>query len=280
MSFSFTISPSSEVGFSSLVAALQSEFGSILTWEDEPPSPWPIDYYTHVFLWGVSTRSVELAQVEDGFQVRIMSCSCAQDYELALRTVEIVAQATGGMIEAEFGNEVTVETLREEFGRDWVNSMVTSGASFLPRLVASESMKGPLTLPGPVRDFVFGPRVIAELAGPEETFAERLFEKIRQVRYFDDEEYYQAKKMKVTPNDGKPVDVAIWGEGVTYLLPNVKLLVLMADDAPIFVPAEAIWELAGDACRALDDAQVLVEAIEGDEWLAVIERALKLAVVP
>ncbi len=122
--------------------------------------------------------------------------------------------------------------------------------------------------------------MIAELKGPEESFVERLFTKIRQVRYFDDEEYFQATKMQLERKDGEPaVTVAIWGEGVSYLLPNVKLLAIVSDP-PIFVPAEAVWELAGANCRALDDANVLVESIEGDEWLALIERARLLSVTP
>lgn len=279
MSFSFTISPADNVSFAALDAALRAEFGSALSWEGEPPEPWPLDHYAHAYLWGVSTRSVELGRLDEGLQIRIMSCSCSEDYELALRTVEIVARMTGGEIESEYGETCDIGTLRLAFDQGWVDQMVESGATILPRMLEGGRVQGPLTLPGPERDFVFGARVMAELGEVDDTYPERLFTKIREVRYFDDDAYFAANVMQVTPPGGEPATIAVWGPGVKYLFPNVKYLVVSAE-TPLFVPAAAVWELAGAACRALDDAQVLVEAIDDQDWDDLVKRAQALSVEP
>ena len=278
MSFSFSIAAARPPVFERLHDALVQDLGEAVMWESTPEEPWPEDFYCHSYLWGISTRAVEMSWLGDSFQVRIMTCSCRQDYELGLRAVELVAEWSDASIEPESGMIMTASQLRTEFGDEWVASMVDSGATVIPRMLESGTVAGPLTLPGPERDFVIGERVLAELAGPKETFADRLFAKIREVRYFDPAgDYFRANRVELTPDDGDPVTFAVWGPEVRYVLPDVKLIAVPVQPT-IFIPLDVVPELAGEACRRLDERQLVLEALEGERWDALVEAARSHAV--
>ena len=279
MSFTFTIQ-GARPDYPALEAALSARFGSRLSCDDPPEGPWQGNHYTHVYLWGVSTRAVEIGAGDDGVSVRIMSCSCTEDHELALAAVEHFASG-GRIVEPEYGESGPWEAIRGDWEGEWTTQSVESGATILPRMLAGGEIAGPLTLPGPVRDFVIGPWLAGQLEPVDASYAERLFERIRAVQYADlEEQYFRASVLELQVADDRTRSLVVWAPGVAYLFPYVELIVVHAEDY-LFIPSEALFELAGDACTRLDERQALVEAIdEGPAWDALIERARVHVVQP
>ncbi len=255
------------------VNAFCAEKYADFSWDYLPEADaWPDDEYGHAFRWGVSTRTVELGMSEDSFQVRIMSCSCPEDFELALAIVEFVANQYDAEIESEYGNTCSAAELHSEFDQDWIDEMADRGATILPRMLESGDVAGPLTIPGPRKNFVFGERVQAEVGPVDDGYADRLFDKIREVRYFDpDEIYFHANVMQIE-NDGERTLFSVWGPGVDYVFPDVSNLVIV-DDRHIMIATEDIERLPHVNFRFLDDQQLVVDAVPEANWPEVVEAA-------
>jgi hypothetical protein len=254
--------------------------------EDAPrEGSWP-EGALHFYRDEVSTRGVEVNYENRRFQVRILSLASPEDYELALRFVESAAVLLKQPIEPEDDEPFPVEQLRERYDDEWVRDMNDSGARAVRYLINDGDQT--VTSWGPHRAFHIGPRLLKELdeAGPESEFSDRLLEKMKQVQNIDPDEYYCANTMEAKRDENDPDEkgftFAVWGPGVFYLLPDVKYLALVRgeEEPPIFIPKDKFAEVLPDGWEWADEKQVLVQAIDEDEWAALVERAREYEVSP
>jgi len=242
---------------------------------------WP-DRHLHFYRDGLSTCAVEVYWEDGAFQVRVMAFAAPEEYELALEFAEFFARRSGTTVRPEDGDAMTVEELRRKYDPDWIAGQVASLFSMLPTIVRDS--EGSCQVPGPVRLFHVGRRLLGELeaAGPPEELRERLLAKMREVQYVDPEEYFCASAMEVRPQGSdKTFSVAAFGPEVRYLFPSVDYLaVIESGKGVFFIPYEALPEVAPGRWSWLDEHQTLVEPFEPDEWPALLERARRHEVEP
>ncbi|HUQ05487.1 MAG TPA: hypothetical protein VM261_23455 [Kofleriaceae bacterium] len=113
---------------------------------DELVGPWPEGV---VVLWipGASTRGVEVITHSDGkMAVRILAMSSPEDYDLALRLVEVL----GGdrPVEPEEGEPLPAAQVRKRFDREWMLRNMATGATAIGVALARGkrvTMSGPST---------------------------------------------------------------------------------------------------------------------------------------
>jgi hypothetical protein len=247
---------------------------------EELVDPWLEGYAFHLHRDQLSTRGVELCWESDQLQVRLLTLSSPEDWELAFRVLE---EATGGRgtIRAEDGREESVEDLRRVFG-DLCSTTNEGGTRFLIERI--EEGETNLTLPGPIRPFCIGPRVLEELLseGPREGLTERLLDRIRNVQYTREaEHYYAASVLQAASGEEVKFTLAAFGPGVRYLLPEVQFVALVSDDdQELFLDYDSLLVLLSSWCRYLDERQVFVEALEGQNWTLFLEVARSCGVDP
>ena len=247
---------------------------------EELVDPWPEGFAFHVHRDQRSTRGVELCWESDQLQVRLLTLASPEDWELAFRLLE---EAAGGQgrVRTEDGQESEVSELRERFGLLCAETNA-GGAAFLVARIEAEQTH--LTLPGPIRSFCIGPRVLEELtsAGPPDELTERLLERIREVQYSPEaERHYTASVLQASGEDELRFTLAAFGPGVRYLLPEVQFVALVSDeDRELFLDYDALLLLLTGWCRYLDERQVFVEALEGANWSAFLEWARRCALDP
>ena len=282
MSFSFHLAAPTPPDYQAIL------FGVNLTdveqVEDDGPTegPWPEDVL-HFYRPGLSTRGVEVAWEKEQFSVCILTLSSAEDYDLALRFVESAAVILGGDVEPEDGDPFPVEELRERYDEEWGRQTNEAGVVTLRALVADD--ENTMMMSGPMRPFHIGSALVEELdeLGPTEEFQDRLLEAMRQVQNIDPDDYFPAEAMEIGKNDEpeKTVTVAAWGPDVSYLFPDVDYLVLLDEDRdPIFIPYEMLPEILEEGWTFIDERQMLVEAIPGEDWPALLEKAVLFAETP
>lgn len=247
---------------------------------EELVDPWPEGFAFHVHRDQRSTRGVELCWESDRLQVRLLTLASPEDWELAFRFLE---EASGGQgrVWTEDGQEAQVPELRERFGALCAQTNEGGAAFLVSRIEAGEAH---LTLPGPVRSFCIGPRVLEELtsAGPAAGLTGRLLERIREVQYSAEaERYYSASVLQAASEGEVRFTLAAFGPGVRYLLPEVQFIALVSeDDRELFLDYDALLLLLTGWCRYLDERQVFVEALEGENWSVFLEWARRCAVDP
>ncbi len=270
MSHSFTVPLSEPPDLLAVIEALDVDDLEV---EGELPvaGTWPEGTYLHLYRRGISCRSVELGFDADGLQVRVFSCSSADDVVLALALVHEVARRHGVFVQDEYGDEVPVDQLDTHYA-GFPEDYATWGAEFLPRMLDGPDVKGLVTLPGPGRPFVVGPRLIKALRPSSEGYVERFYERQRTVRWYDPEGWwFHAEPMLLEREDGVQLRLAALGPGVRYLMPDVNGFALHTDGAPLFIPADQLVQMVD--VEWLDEGQFLLEAIPEGQWGAFLEVA-------
>jgi len=247
---------------------------------EELVDPWLEGYAFHLHRDQLSTRGVELCWESDQLQVRLLTLASPEDWELAFRILE---EATGpkGLIRTEDGREESVEDLRGLFGSLCETTNAGGTAFLVERIEEGESN---LTLPGPIRPFCIGPRVLEELLseGPREELTQRLLDRIRLVQYTGEaDDYYAASVLQAASEEDVKFTLAAFGPGVRYLLPEVQFVALVSDDdQELFLDYDGLLALLSSWCRYLDERQVFVEALEGENWDLFLEVARTCSVDP
>jgi hypothetical protein len=282
MSTSFYISSPAEPPPRTLLAAIG--FDNVRTVQElRPGSRWA-DRYWQVYRPGVSARPVEVTYEDGRFQVRVVTPSAPEDFELAFRLLEAAAKQLGRPLQAEVGEPFAASELRKRYPPAWVRGQIELGVEALRSIVRDEQQT--VTLSGPVRPFFVGPRLLAKLEahGPPEELSERFLDLMKQIQYLDPEAFFPADITRVhcDSDNEDPITFAVWGPGVRYLFPDVQYLVLMGE-APgrhVFIPYAVLPELAGDNFLWLDEVQSLVQAIDEDDWPALLDRARQYEVHP
>jgi hypothetical protein len=218
---------------------------------------------------GVSTRVTTVRPRPGGLDIEIRVLASDADVDLAVA----IATAPGGPVTVE-GTPVAPDEVAGWFGVERRAALLESAARALGHMIGQH--KGPLTINGPVRPFVVGHRLLAELDGPD--LPARLLEALRAVQW-DVPARYRDAGVFVAGED-RTNTFAVWVGDEDLVLPNVKWLALSADEQsmPILVPAERAPELAGDHARALDEHQLLVDQFAPAEWAELMERARRFAV--
>jgi len=147
--------------------------------------------------------------------------------------------------------------------------------------------RGTISIPGPNRSCEIGPRLLAELeaAGPPETLVERVLATMRRVQWDVPAGFRDAGVFASGGNgDGegaRKTRFAVWIGEENLVLPHVDYVALRVTDGEIvIVPYAEVTRLAGAHATLLDESQLLVRAMGGDEWQAVVARARLVAKSP
>jgi len=215
---------------------------------------------------GRSTRYTEVT-VGETLDVRMFSMAAPEDVELAVRIAECAASIMGiGEADAELAGVVPVTELRDVYDASWAESQARSGVRVLRALI--EDGRGPIEMPGPVRSFCVGPRVLAEVAGEDEHV--RMWEAIRAVQWL------RVRTAGVFVAGEKETKLAVWlGDEVVF--PPVAYAAVSREPELVLVKAEHVPVLAGSHWRQLDERQGHIAEFSAEEWAAVIEAARAFA---
>jgi hypothetical protein len=233
---------------------------------------------------GRSTRTTEVDWQAGKLTVVIRALASPDDCDLALRVAEAAARLAGAAtVEADYFGAVDAGELRRLHPADWMREQAISGARVLAALI--HDGKGPMDMPGPNRSCFVGERLLAELeaAGPPDELSDRVLALMRRVQW-DVPDGFRDAGVFVSGGDdgrGRQTRFAVWLPGENLVLPRVDYVALRVTEGEVvMVPFAAVAGLAGSHGTPLDECQLLVRAIDGDDWPALIARARPLAASP
>jgi hypothetical protein len=268
MSFTFSVPTAPGVGLADVLAAGGP---GVQSTEEVPPSGWP-GGYVHVWLPGVSTRGVELSSERGELDVRLLTCSAREEYELGVALAGAAARLSGTRVSSEDGWELSADELTGQFGPPWAAEQAEGGPG-IAILLAGE--RGPLSMSGPVRAFHVGARLAGELAaaGPPDELPARFLATMRRTQW-PGERYYAASTFQLSgKTSGATVTFAVWS-AIATVIGDVELVMLHGgDEAPVPLPRAALPAVAGRYGAWLDEVQLLLEDVPADDWPSVLAAA-------
>jgi hypothetical protein len=233
---------------------------------------------------GRSTRTTDVDWQAGKLTIAIRALASPDDCDLALRVAEAAARLAGApTIEADYFGDVAVGALRDLHTAAWMREQADSGTGALARLIRDG--KGPMQIPGPNRACFIGVRLLAELeaAGPPDTLSDRVLATMRRVQWEVPDGFRDAGVFVSGGDDGRGREIrfAVWLPGEDVVIPRVDYVALrVTKGETVMVPFAAAATLAGAHGTSLDECQLLVRAIDGDAWAALIARARPLSASP
>jgi len=233
---------------------------------DNSTEPWPAGYL-HLYIDGVTCRSIELLREGDRYDVRIMAASSVEDTLLAIALSSTLAKELGAPILPEDGEELPLESFEETYDRAWAETFTGNSLDMVFGLCQSD--QGPVTLQGVHTPFVIGPRLLATLPEAPRDRQDAFFALFRKHQHIAIDDVFTASKIIVT-NEGRTrkCAVVVLGEGVATLLPSdAHVVALSSDDgSKLQIPMEAFLPLVESKGKWLSETALLVESITDKAW--------------
>ncbi len=148
------------------------------------------EFYQHQ----LSTRPIDLSLEDNGYEVRITTLACREDYELFAKTIAIVREQTNGHVYYEDDDDGYVDDVTAFFDSEWIESQMKGDAKLINTFVLGEHVNDPapermheVGLYGPVGMFYVGENLLGELGininSDWHEISEKLIGKFRYSQY-------------------------------------------------------------------------------------------------
>ncbi len=233
-----------------------------------PPRPWVL------YLEGISTRTTQVDLDDAGvLSVKVQTGACVEDLDLALGILRRAAEAGDGLVKSEEADTpFTLAEFEAAYGDEWKRRQLKSAADISIWMARRE---GIIALPGPTREVWIGPRVVEELENgdPAET-GDRLVRVMRRVLWTEGPPFFAANRFRAGMG-AESVTLAVLPPETRTLLPRCDQVGLK-DAGGTFMVAQKALPALPLATTWLDDGNLLVEAVSGEQWAAVCQAARAL----
>ena len=87
------------------------------------------------YQYRLSTRPIDLSLEDNGYEVRITSLACREDYELFVKTVTIIQEQTDGNVYCEEDDDERLDNVSTFFNSEWIELQMKNDAMCINTLV-------------------------------------------------------------------------------------------------------------------------------------------------
>ncbi|MBX9573451.1 MAG: hypothetical protein K2X77_31410 [Candidatus Obscuribacterales bacterium] len=247
---------------------------------------WERDFYYTFYVSGISTRGLEIWLGGNRFFVRIPFMAVQQEWFLALRFLELAAEAADSEVKSDWRNEpLSLIQLREAFEEGSIKDTITKQGQELFELVLEAREE--VSLNGPIHSFCFGPqladKIIINHPYPAELealidFTQTLMKLVQYFFEYPNFEKYQYPEYLDLPIDGNDFLGAVLKAGTPVFVSSIDYLVVPNNlGGAMALPADKFRDYLGqyfkepDKLLWLDEYQFALAAVTEREIRAFAE---------
>ena len=124
------------------------------------------EFYQH----RISTRPIDITLEDNGYEIRITTLACREDYELFARTIDLVQKMVDGGVYYEDNNDERIEDVKAFFGSEWIEKQMENDVNMLLIMILGEYVNTTspndsheVGLFGPVCQFYLGENLLKDL---------------------------------------------------------------------------------------------------------------------
>jgi len=225
---------------------------------------------------GTSTRPIELDAGDGRFEVRVLACATRDDHLLGAAMARRAAIDWGeGSVVLDGEDTISADEVPARCDREWAHGLIAAGAMAVERAAAGLEPGQLVRMAGPVRTFALGPRLLSQLrTGPDVDFAERLLGAMQRTQWPGDCRIPSVMRVTDPAGDGHR-RFAVLSAGAATLIPDVDAVAVLVAGGGSMVEIEPdrLVELLPGRAQHLDEVQVLVQPLDGDELADLAGRA-------
>lgn len=255
---------------------------------------WEKDFYYTFYVSGISTRGLEIWLGDNRFFVRVPFMSVEQDWYLALRFLELAAEARNSEVNSDWRSEsLNLNELRVAFEEGAVKETITKQGQELFELVLEAREE--VFLNGPIHSFCFGPqladKIIINHPYPAELealidFSQTLMKLVQYFFEYQNFANYQYPEYLDLPIDGNDFLGAVIKPGTPIFVSSIDYLVVPNNlGGAMALPAANFREYLGqffkepDKLLWLDEYQFALAAVTEREIRAFAEGVAEYCVL-
>ena len=91
------------------------------------------EFYQH----RISTRPIDISLEDNGYEIRITTLACREDYELFAKTIDLVQKMVDGEVYNEDDDDERIENVKAFFGSEWIEKQMEIDANILLIMIQS-----------------------------------------------------------------------------------------------------------------------------------------------
>lgn len=246
------------------------------------------------YQYRLSTRPIDLSLEDNGYEVRITSLACREDYELFVKTVTIIQEQTDGNVYCE--DDECLDNVPTFFNSEWIELQMKSDAMCINTLVLGEHVNAPspeqmceVGLRGPVGMFYVGENLLEKLNITINTdwreISEKLIGKFRYSQYARPSDIRRTTTSMVInfSDDNKNEENAGMNDKLTYyrqnyydMISRTDYFALIAhDDKSIVVKYEDFMKVVPQQWERFDNSQYFTSPLTDRQFKEFWDRARK-----
>ena len=152
-----------DIDYHKILVSFEGEGYKLLVNEMRPEI---CEFYIH----RISTRPIDICLEDNGYEIRITTLACREDYVLFARTIEIVQNMLDGDVYYEDDDDERIGNVKEYFNPSWIDRQMESDADILLVMIlgkhvnfSSHEDNHEVGLFGPVCQFYLGENLLRDL---------------------------------------------------------------------------------------------------------------------
>ncbi|MBQ6166251.1 MAG: hypothetical protein IJK41_02290 [Muribaculaceae bacterium] len=251
------------------------------------------EFYQH----SISTRPIDISLEDNGYEIRITTLACREDYELFAKTIDLVQKMVDGKVYYEDDDEERIEDVNAFFGSEWIEKQMEVDANMLLIMILGERVNISSTndshevgLFGPVCQFYLGRNLLKDLNIDFHTdrkeASDKLIERFRYSQYsrpHDIRRTTTSMTMNVNNKSKKESDVpdrlTFYMQNAYDMISRANYFMLVAhDEKHLLLEYNDFMKVAPEHWERFDNCQYFTTPLSDKQFKAFWDRAREFCI--
>lgn len=251
------------------------------------------EFYQH----RISTRPIDISLEDNGYEIRITTLACREDYELFAKTIDLVQKMVDGEVYYEDDDDERIENVKAFFGSEWIEKQMEIDANMLLVLVMGEHVNNSspndsheVGLFGPICQFYIGKNLLEDLNVDFHTdrkeASDKLIERFRYSQYSRPKDIRRTTTSMTIHVDGKPKKEGDVPDRLTFYKQNAYdmisktnyFLLLAQDHSNLLLEYDDFMKVAPEQWERFDNCQYFTTPLSDKQFKEFWDRAREYSI--
>lgn len=251
------------------------------------------EFYQH----RISTRPIDISLEDNGYEIRITSLACREDYKLFAKTIDRVQKMVDGEVYYEDDDDERIDNAKEFFNSEWIEKQMEIDVNVLLTLILGEHVN--FTSPndnhevglfGPICKFYIGKNLLEDLNVDFHTdrkeASDKFIERFRYSQYSRPQDIRRTTTSMAINIDNKPKKENDIPDRLTYyeqnaydMISRTNYFMLMAhDEKPLLLEYDDFMKVAPEQWERFDNCQYFTTPLSNKQFKEFWDRAREYSI--
>ena len=240
----------------------------------------------------ISTRPIDISLEDDGYEMRITTLACHEDYELFARTIDLVQKMVDGEVYDEDNDDESIKNVKAFFNSEWIEKQMEIDTSMLLTIIlgeytnfSSSNNSHEVGLFGPVCKFYLGKNLLKDLNVDSHTYwkeaSNKFIERFRYSQYSHPKDIRRTTTSMTIDIDSKQKKEGDTPDRVTYyeqnaydMISRTDYFALIARDAKfLLLKYDDFMKVAPEQWERFDNCQYFTSPLSDKQFKEFWDRA-------